>query len=69
MLWQLYAQWRFRGIDPFVAFNGEGCSDPPWPGRLEAVMTAFAMEAAMHERAPTDLMQLVPAMAGVAGMR
>lgn len=69
MLWQLYAQWRFRGIDPYVTYNGVGCLASPWPGRVEAVMTAFAIEAAMFEAAPSNLMQLLPGVMGAMGGR
>lgn len=64
MLWQLYAQWRFRGLDPYEAYNGPGCSASPWPGRVEAVLTAFAIEAASNERAGSDLAEMIPAMLG-----
>jgi hypothetical protein len=64
VLWQLYAMWRFRGIDPYEAFNPAGCPASPWPGRVEAVLTAFAMEAAGHERAMSDVAEMIPAMLG-----
>lgn len=61
----LYAQWRFRGIDPYVALNGVEAPPSPWPGRVEAVMTAFAMEAAGHERAMSDMAEVLPSIMGM----
>lgn len=52
----LYAQWRFRGVCPWEAYNRrpkppEGV---PWPSRLEAVLSAFAWYAAERERDVAD---------------
>lgn len=51
MTWSLYAQWRYRGLSPFAALNGSGAGEPPFPGRVEALLTAFAIHAAEVDRA------------------
>lgn len=51
----LYAQWRYRGLDPYVATYGD--KEPgPWPARHEAVLTAFAIHAALTEGATKDFL-------------
>jgi hypothetical protein len=62
----LYAQWRFRGIDPWVAYNGRvpRSGEVVWPSRLEAVLTAFAIEAAQRERDSGDILQAISAFGG-----
>ena len=47
-----------------MLYNGVGCPDSPWPGRVEAVMTAFAIEAAMYESAPSSMMEMLPGVMG-----
>lgn len=53
----LYAQWRFRGVDPWVAHNGRHPrqGEPMWPSRLNALLVAFAWEAAEREKDVQDL--------------
>lgn len=51
----MYGQWRFRGIHPFELYTGLPVSEALWPARIEAVMQAFAIHAAMHERTIQDI--------------
>ena len=51
-MWVLYAQWRYRGLDPFRYVHGEG----PEPGpRYESMLAGFATYAARIEEALTGL--------------
>jgi hypothetical protein len=53
----LFALWRYRGIDPYAAHNGPGAGEPVWPGRVEALLTAFALYAAEVDGAPQALVE------------
>ena len=45
-MWFLYAQWRYRGQDPFAAVHGDRGS----PGfRYESLLAAFAVYSARIE--------------------
>lgn len=59
----LYAQWRFRGQDPYAVLFGD-LEPGPWPSRREAVLTAFATYAADAEHAALNFME---AFAGTMG--
>ena len=48
-MWLLYAQWRFRGIDPY-AYVHVGESTPP-SNQYESLMAGFAVYAARTEEA------------------
>lgn len=54
MLRFLYAQFRFRGMDPYEYLRG-GPASEAWYDGHEAVLAAFAENAATQERAMTDL--------------
>jgi hypothetical protein len=62
-MWALYAQWRFRGLDPFEALNGAGV-ECPWPARREAVLFGFALHAADHERTAAAGAAALPGVMG-----
>ena len=50
--------WRFRGVDPWEAHNPALAAagiGPAWPSRHDAMLTAFAAEAAENERAARDI--------------
>lgn len=47
-MWLLYAQWRYRGLDPFTSIHGEG--EIP-THRYEAMMAGFAVYAARIDEA------------------
>jgi hypothetical protein len=46
-LWTAYCQWRFRNAPPYETLCGE--PPGPWPARLDAVLTAFALYAGEQE--------------------
>lgn len=62
----LYAQWRYRGVCPWEAYNGrpKRAGEPVWPSRLEALLSAFAWEAAERERDVADLNDALEAVFG-----
>lgn len=60
--WSLYADWRFRGLDPFTAYGGRG--EPQFPSRVEALEVAFAEYAALQESLVGDFVIQLGQMSG-----
>lgn len=62
----LYAQWRFRGVDPWESWNGRRPREGEivWTSRREALLSAFAWEAAERERDVTDVLQALRELSG-----
>lgn len=56
-MWTLYAQWRYRGVSPRVAFLGPGAARSLFPEREEAILVAFAEHAALQEGAARDAIE------------
>lgn len=51
----LYVLWRFRGVDPYERLHGGARPPGPFPDRHDALLTAFAVHAALNESAVRDL--------------
>lgn len=57
MTWTAYALWRFAGVRPLHAILGPSAPEPTFPEREEALVVAFAENAAIQEGMVRDAIE------------
>lgn len=60
----LYCQWRFRGLNPAGVWRSDDGLErnelaDPWPGRVDAFLSACAIQAGQRER---DLLEAMDSL-------